>query len=103
MEVKDQSGATRSNGEPFPAAPTDEGTFEVPGPEGRGIPPGKYRISVVLNPRNSVTAPRPKSQRDAANRDHDFLGGRFGPASSPIVRTLDAPTHVVIDLDRPTG
>lgn len=39
----------------LPLAPTapgcgsssEEATFTVPGPDGRGIPPGKYRVSVT--------------------------------------------------------
>ena len=30
----------------FPANLTDDGTFTVPGREGNGVPPGKYRISI---------------------------------------------------------
>jgi hypothetical protein len=104
MKVTDQNGKTTPSSEPYPAASTGDGKFEVPGPAGRGIPPGKYRVSVIQTPKNTATAPKPKSKREAADRDFDFLRDKFSPESSPIVRTIDGKTtQLAIDLDSPAG
>ena len=65
-----------------------DGTFEVPGPDGRGIPPGKYRVSVTQNigPGTRSTGPR-SSGTAPIDRDTDLLGGplqpdRLAPSSS---------------------
>ena len=53
---------------------------------------------------NSAAAPKPKSKREAPDRDVDFLKDRFGPTTSPIVRTIDGKnTRLVIDLESPSG
>jgi hypothetical protein len=104
MEVKDTSGQTAANSEPYAANVNPaEGTFVVPGPEGRGVPPGKYRVSVIqkmtreaLEKANaSVTGKKP------VDRDTDFLKDKFGPANSPIVRELTSSCDLAIDLDKP--
>ena len=78
--------------EPFAARLTGEATYEVPGPEGYGIPAGKYRISVIRKPKTGTLRPgEAKGRRppNAPNRDEDFLKNQFGPESSPIIRTVD--------------
>jgi hypothetical protein len=62
-----------------------EGTFEAVGPDGRGVPPGKYRIAIELN----------RTRKDA-------LKGAFDGDRSPFVFDIDAGTpELVIDLDKP--
>ena len=82
MEVTDQNGKTTPSNEPCAAASIGDGKFEVPGPGGRGIPPGKYRVSVIQTPKNTATAPKPKTKREAADRDFDFLRDKFSPETS---------------------
>jgi hypothetical protein len=68
-----------------------EGTYEVLGKEGKGIPPGRYRISVIL---------------PAAFTNEDKLKGAFGPDNSKIIRTVAKEVKVQeinIDLARPDG
>jgi hypothetical protein len=104
LETKDENGKVNSTNEPYAAARRGDGKFEVPGPEGRGIPPGKYRIAVIHKPKGTNAAPKPKSKREVADREFDFLRDRFGPQTSPIVRTIDTKSsQVVIDLDSPAG
>src|SRR5262249_32288974 len=91
--------------EPFPATVNDEdGTFEVLGPDGRGIPPGKYRVSVTQKYRTKHTIDKPKARGEAPiNRDTDLLGDRYSPSGSPlIVEVLDS-TQIVVALDRSTA
>ncbi len=61
------------------------GEFHVAGKDGKGMPPGRYRVSVELDKRRS-----------------DLLRGKFGQDKSPFVFDVDANTkEIVIDLDQP--
>ena len=91
--------------EPFAARIKSEATYEVPGPEGYGIPAGKYRISVIRKPRTGTLKPGEAKGRKAPkapDRDEDFLKNQFGPDSSPIIRTVDSSCHLTIDMDQPS-
>ena len=103
LDAKDESGKAVANKQPFPAAPLGDGKFEVPGPDGSGVPPGKYRIAVTQTPKDRATAPATKSRKLAPDRDHDFLEGRFGPDTSPIERTIERSEHVIFELNRPAS
>jgi hypothetical protein len=101
LEVADGSGSgkTVASNEPYHAdLNPDDGTFTVPGPEGRGIPPGKYRVSIIRKPdatkRKSPTKPGEK----AINRELDYFQDKFGPARSPIIQELKASGEFSIDL-----
>jgi hypothetical protein len=64
----------------------EDGTFQVPGRGGRGVPPGKYRFTVQV----------------LKNRK-DRLKGRFGPANSPFVREVSTRSEeIILDLGKPT-
>lgn len=65
-----------------------DGTFTVPGPDGHGIPPGKYRISV------EQFDPYPTT---------DLLMGKFKGPKSPIVRDVSGSGSLDIDLSKPQG
>lgn len=102
MDVKDATGGAVTANEPFPAEfnPSDS-TFRVPGPEGLGIPPGKYRVAVIQQAtREALERTQPK-RGTAPDREADFLKGRYGPQTSPIVREIGASGNLSIDLDRP--
>jgi hypothetical protein len=105
MERKNPVPGRDFGHEPFAARKTGEATYELPGPEGYGIPAGKYRVAVVQTPRPG-TLPRQKSKgrtpANAPDRDEDFLKNRFGPDSSPIIRTVEGSCHLTIDLDNPS-
>jgi len=63
----------------------EAGTFVPAGKNGKGMPPGKYRIEVLLM----------KDKKD-------LLGGKFDAEKSPFVFDVDEDTdEIVIDLDRP--
>jgi hypothetical protein len=99
IDAKDDQGNAIPEREPYAAAPTGDGRYEVRGPDGNGIPPGKYRIAVLQTPKDRKSAPKPKAKNQVPDRDHDFLADRFSPTTSPIVQTVDKPAHVLIDLD----
>jgi hypothetical protein len=62
-----------------------DGTFRAVGPDGKGIPPGKYRIAV----------------EHQGPRRADVLKGAYDGDRSPFVFDVDASTNeIVIDLDR---
>jgi hypothetical protein len=92
--------------QPFAARTTGEASYEVPGPDGWGIPPGKYRISVIRKPKTGTltlkdAAAQGRKRQKAPDRDEDLLKDQFGPDSSPIVRTVETAGHLTIDLDSP--
>jgi hypothetical protein len=69
----------------FAAVNQDTGTFVPSGAQGKGMPPGKYRVAVEL-----------------MRRKKDKLGGKFGLENSPFVFDVDSSTsEIVIDLDHP--
>jgi hypothetical protein len=64
-----------------------DGTFQVVGKDGKGLPPGKYRISV-----------------QHLRKKKDLLNGAFGGDTSPFVYDVNASTpELVLDLSRPKG
>lgn len=88
--------------EPFAATYGKDGAFEVPGREGRGIPPGKYRVVVIRKPKAGTARPAPRGSKAKFDREKDFLNDQFGPGTSPIVREVKASTYdLTIDLDNP--
>ncbi|HJZ57676.1 MAG TPA: hypothetical protein VKE74_22100 [Gemmataceae bacterium] len=61
------------------------GTFRPAGKNGKGMPPGKYRVAVEL-----------------MKKKKDQFGGKFDAEKSPFVFDVDAKTpEIVIDLDHP--
>jgi hypothetical protein len=64
-----------------------DGTFDAPGRDGRGLPPGKYLVAVrQWDPFPGV----------------DKLGGRFDETRSKIVRQIDG-GEIVVDVSKPEG
>jgi hypothetical protein len=76
-------------GTTYPAEVKADGSFQTVGKDGRGIPPGKYRVSIT-SPYGggSVTIPK-----------------ELGSAASPIVRevVLGQDTIEPIDIMKPAG
>jgi hypothetical protein len=69
------------------AARTNEtdGTFQVTGKDGKGLPPGKYKITV-----------------EHSRKKRDLLGGAFSEDKTPFVRDIDSRTgEIVVDLGKP--
>ena len=63
-------------------ADEEEGTFGLVGPEGKGIPPGKYRVVLFLGPEGG----------------EDQFKGKYGRENSPIEVEVEEGKDVVIDL-----
>ena len=101
IETQDASGRTIKNTDQYQADLEDDGSYKVPGPEGKGIPPGKYRIAVTQKMlREAFEALKNKPKKMV--RDDDLLKDQFGPMKSPIVREIKGPIDLVIDMDKPT-
>ncbi len=105
MGGTDAAGKSSQGGDPYQAQydPTS-GTFEVPGPDGRGIPPGKYRVAVTQKlEREAFDAEKAKIKDRARTvrftRDADMLENRFGLSTSPIIVEVNGSEEVVVDLD----
>jgi hypothetical protein len=62
-------------------------TFEIPGPDGNGIPEGKYKISLL------AMVPQPTAEI------HD-INERFNAQNTPIVREIRTSETLVIDLGK---
>src|SRR5262249_16218468 len=61
-----------------------DGSFRASGPDGKGIPPGKYRIAV-----------------EHERKKKDLFKGAFDGDRSPFVFEIDSGTkEIVIDLDK---
>ena len=74
--------------DPETAGVDKDGYFRVRGPDGNGIPPGKYRIAV------RQWDPFP---------DTDRLEGKFDENNSPIVREIATRAEIIIDVSKPEG
>ncbi len=80
----------------------------MPGREGYGIPPGKYRIAVVetlrREARDAVEEVREAEAREnsAFDNDTNFLESSFGEKTSPFVRDLKTSTNLTLDMASPT-
>jgi hypothetical protein len=74
----------------YPASVSAEGTFTVGGPEGKGIPPGRYRVAVSATTYGSGSG--------------DRFGGTFGPADTPLACEVTAGTkEITVDLGKKTA
>jgi hypothetical protein len=106
LEVQDASGKTTKGGDIYAAEFNDsESTFEVPGPDRRGIPPGKYRVAVTQKlKREAYDAARQKAPRGKKppSREADMLADRFGTSTSPLIVQVNRSEEVTVDMDRPT-
>jgi hypothetical protein len=106
LDIKDENGKPIEGGEPFQAdVDQASGTFSVPGKEGYGIPPGKYRIAVTQKmTRETYDATKKPNQRPkpGPGREIDTLGDKFGIDKSPITREIKASGEQIIDMDQPT-
>jgi hypothetical protein len=71
--------------ESWDATADANGNFTVMGPDGKGLPPGKYRVAVFQ------FDPYPQ----------DKLKGAFNEKKSRIVRDVSGATELNIDLDKP--
>jgi hypothetical protein len=61
------------------------GSFKVTGKDGKGLPPGKYRVTV-----------------EHLKKKEDQFKGAFSGKKTPIVREVtNSSTEIVIDLDNP--
>jgi len=63
-----------------------DGTFTIVGPEGKGIPPGKYKANVQA--------------MDPYAKQNDLLKGKFAPGKSPLVVEIKDASEVVLDVGK---
>jgi hypothetical protein len=65
----------------------EDGTFTAVGADGKGLPPGKYRIAV-----------------EYTKKKRDMLKGAFDSGKSPFVYDIDQSTgELTLDLSKPKG
>jgi hypothetical protein len=85
-----------------------DGRFTVPGPDGSGIPRGKYRVAVVETIRREELdklkkSTKPKRGELRINDDTNVLETTFGEKTSPFVRDLKTSTNLTLDMSKPNG
>ena len=83
-----------------------DGSFTVPGSEGNGIRPGKYRIAVVETLRRETRdqlkkGVKPKRGQKRIDNDTNFLDSTFGEKTSPFVHDLKTSTKLTLDMASP--
>jgi hypothetical protein len=104
MDVKGDSDKAIGANEPFAAIVNEDGTFNVPGPDGTGIPAGKYRVSITQKYRTKHTIDKPKRPGELAiDRDTDLLRDRYSATTSPLVVEVTTSEKLTLDLDHPPG
>jgi hypothetical protein len=74
----------------YPTHLNPDGTFELTGKQGEGIPPGKYQIAV------QIMTPKPTAEVKEWNKT-------FEQGNSPLFREITSEEPLVIDLAKPTG
>jgi hypothetical protein len=81
--------------ERFPATyHADTGTFEVPGPKGKGIRPGRYKITIIAD--YSISGGKDKESSD-------YFGGKFSQEKTQIIREVNGGEEIAIELAKPQG
>jgi hypothetical protein len=79
--------AGESTFETYAAILGEDGAFKVIGKDGKGLPPGKYRVTV-----------------EHLKKKEDLFKGAFSGKNTPIVREVsNGSSEIVIDLDHPTS
>lgn len=85
-----------------------DGSFTVPGHDGYGIRPGKYRIAVVETLRREALDQLKQGkalkagQKKRIDRETNLLDDTFGEQTSPFVRDLKTSTKLTLDMAKPT-
>ena len=89
-------------GEPNYATLADDGTFDVPGPQGKGIPTGKYRVSVEAAGKGTGKgAGAPKAGPPTSGNlmgIPDKFQGAYGRERSPFKIEIKGPSEVQIEV-----
>lgn len=87
-----------------------DGSFTVPGRDGYGIPPGKYRIAVVetlrreaLDKLTETSKTKKRGQQQLIRDDTNLLEASFGEKTSPFVRDLTTSNKLTLDMSKPNG
>jgi hypothetical protein len=85
-----------------------DGSFTVPGAEGYGIRPGRYRIAVVETLRREEfdklkqgSKPK-KAGQTRLDKEMNLLEASFGEKTSPFVRDLKTSTKLTLDMAKPS-
>ncbi len=80
--------------------------LEVPGPDRRGLRPGKYRVAVTQEPKHAgydAASQKARKASESLDRDTDRLNDQSGTFASPIRCEVKNPGGLAIDVDRPTA
>ncbi len=83
-----------------------DGSFTVPGRDGSGILPGRYRIAIVETLSREALdklreASTKKTGQKRISRDTNFLEASYGEDTSPFIQDLKTSTSLTIDMEKP--
>jgi hypothetical protein len=79
--------AGESSFDVYPAVFEGDGNFTVVGKDGKGLPPGKYRVKL-----------------EHLKKKQDLFKGAFSGKKTPFVREVTTSSNkIVLDLDKPTS
>jgi hypothetical protein len=83
-----------------------DGSFTVPGRDGYGIRPGKYRIAVFESLRRETRdqlnkSEKPKRGQKRVDNDTNLLESTFGENTSPFIRDITKSTKLTLDMASP--
>lgn len=81
----DEGGALASDAVSHIAFCAEDGSFQMYGAEGEGIPPGKYRVAV-------------RRLGETEDESGDMWGGKFDGDKSPFVVDVPSSEDIVIDI-----
>ena len=105
-----EASATRAGDVEMADYDPRDGSFTVPGREGNGIPPGKYRIAVVetirreaLDKLKEASKPKKRGQQTPIRDDTNLLEASFGEKTSHFVRDLTTSNKLTLDMSIPNG
>jgi hypothetical protein len=101
-----EASATPTGDVEMAAYDSTDGSFTVPGREGNGIPPGRYRIAIVETLRREALdklkeVSKPKRGQTPIRDDTNILEASFGEKTSPFVRDLTTSTKLTLDMSKP--
>jgi hypothetical protein len=66
----------------------------VPGPKGKGIRPGRYKITIIAD--YSISGGKDKESSD-------YFGGKFSQEKTQIIREVNGGEEIAIELAKPQG
>jgi hypothetical protein len=92
----DEQGNRKAGARSYSEDCQEDGSFEILGDMGDGIPPGKYRVAVSR-------VSKAGEEEDEEDGEADLWKGKFGIKNSPFVFDINGSHDVEIDIAKAEG